>query len=186
MHEPNVNPVPSPWQGDPGVVFLGCAASAPECGGDYEAGAIRIDNPPTNPALTLTAASVTIGPCTFTPWGQFLPATVGPGQILILTQTGVLGPPQPPPCDASLPPVLRPYFNFDTALGPFDNPPNFNCDPALVPFPVITLTFANGFTLTVTDTQEVLNAGGANRFVCQGLPNSAPWTPVSPQSISRS
>jgi hypothetical protein len=185
FHDDNFRFTPSPWLGDAGVVFLGCAASTPECGPAYNAGAIRIDNPASNPALTLTAASVAIGPCTFSPWGEFLPATAGPGQALILTQTGLLGPPQPPPCDASMSVVNRPLLNFDTASGPFDAPPTFNCDPALIPFPVVTLTFENGFTLTVTDSQEVLNTGGTNRFVCQGVGKGTPWTAVSPQDIVR-
>lgn len=179
--------VPSPWQGDPGVVFLGCTAGTTECGPAYDGGAIRIDNPPSNPPLTLTSASVVIGPCTFTPWGTFLPATAGPGQSMILTQTGLLGPPQPPPCDGRVSPADRPITNFDTSEGPFDtiDPPFSNCDPNLVPPPVITLTFSNGFALTVTDAEEVLNTGGVDRFACTGQAEGTPWTAVASSNIVR-
>ena len=45
-------------------------------------------HPASNPALVLTAAKVVMETCTFTPWGEFLPATISPGETLVLTQTG--------------------------------------------------------------------------------------------------
>lgn len=187
LHSPTVQFTPSPWLGDPGVTFLGCAVNTPECGISYDGGAIRIDNPGTNPALTLTAAQVVIGPCTFTPWTSFLPAAAGPGGTFVLTQTGTLGPPQAPPCDGRVSLVDRPITNFDTSEGPFDtiNPPFSNCDPNLVPFPVITLTFSNGMTLTATDVAEVLNTGGIDVFACSGQEESSPWTAVPAANVVR-
>jgi hypothetical protein len=83
--------------------------------------------------------------------------------------------------------VDRPFLNFDTSEGPFDtiDPPFSNCDPTLIPFPVITLTFSNGMTLTVTDTAEILNTGGTDRFACIGLEEATPWTAVPPSDIVR-
>lgn len=179
--------LPDPWQGDPNIEFLGCTANTLECGPAYDGGAIRIDNPVSNPAITLTAASVVIETCTFTPWGEFLPATASPGESLILTQTGLLGPPQPPPCDGRVAPADRPFTNFDTSEGPFDtiDPPFSNCDPDRVSFPVITLVFDNGMTLTITDAQEILNTGGTDRFACTGQEEATPWTAVAPANIVR-
>ena len=189
--------VPDPWQGDPGVTFLGCAENTTECGESYNAGAIRIDNPPTNPELTLVDAYVDIGPCHFTPWAAaFLPATVGPGGMLILTQTGVLGPPQPAPCDGRVPATLRPFWNFATQIGPRDTiePPFSNCDTSdsVVPPPVITLVFTGGMTLAIVDnpdpnveTDEILTSGGAHRFACFGVHGSTPWTPVPAVNVTR-
>lgn len=179
--------VPDPWQGGPGVVFLGCALNTAECGSAYEAGAIRIDNPLSNPSLTLTSAQVQIETCIWQPWGQFLPATVGPGQSLVLTQTGVLGPPQPAACERSVAPVNRAYQNFDTNAGPFDDPagPTFVCDTTIVNPPVITLTFSNGMTLVVTDVNEVLNTGGIDRFTCTGQGEGTAWTAVPAGAVVR-
>ncbi|MDQ4133353.1 MAG: hypothetical protein M3179_09155 [Actinomycetota bacterium] len=85
-------------------------------------------------------------------------------------------------------PIDRPYLNFATAYGPYDtrDPQFINCDPTLVPPPVITLTFGNGMTLTVTDAAEVLSTGGINVFACQGIPHSTPWTAVDPANVVRS
>jgi hypothetical protein len=187
LHDVAFQFVPDPWLGDPGVVFLGCLAGTPECGPSYDGGAIRIDNPASNPPLTLTSAVVVIGPCTFTPWVALVPATAGSGESFILTQTGTLGPPAPPPCDGRVAPVDRPFLNFDTSEGPFDtiDPPFSNCDPTLVPFPVITLNFSNGMSLVVTDTDEILNTGGTDRFACTGQEEATPWTAVAPANIVR-
>ena len=184
---PGTQFVPDPWEGDSGVVFLGCTAPSFECGGSYDGGAIRIDNPLTNPDLTLTAASVQIGPCDFHPWDDLLSETAGPGGTFVLTQTGLLGPPQASPCDGRVPVADRPYTNFDTSEGPFDtiDPPFSNCDPDLVPSPVITLTFSNGMTLTIIDTAEILNTGGVDRFACSGLEEATPWVPVLAADITR-
>lgn len=187
LHNPSVQFLPSPWQGSPGMQFLGCTIPSTECGTAYDGGAVRIDNPSSNPAITLTAASVVIGPCTFTPWGSLLPASAAPGGSFILTQTGQLGPPQAPPCDGRVAVADRPFTNFDTSEGPFDtiDPPFSNCNPTLVPFPVINLTFSNGMTLTVTDADEILTTGGVDRFACLGLEEALPWTAVAPANVVR-
>lgn len=169
---------PSPWQGDPNVVYVGCADEA-TCG-RFDGGAIRIDLPATNTVTrTLTAASVVIGACTFTPWTALLPQSFGPGQQLILTQTGLLGPPMPAPCREAIDPVHWPYTNFDTSERPGDSRVTgiFNCDGAGA-VPVINLTFGDGTVLTVNDTQQVLNTGGRDSHACFGQNEAAPWTQV--------
>jgi len=188
LHSTSVQFVPHPWLGDPGVVFLGCTAPSITCGLEYDAGVIRVDNPTGNPALTLTDAFVDIGPCHFTPWGSFVPgATAAAGERFVLTQTGLLGAPQPPPCDGRVTTDDRPHTNFDTSEGPLDtaSPPFSNCDPNAVAAPVITLKFSNGMTLTITDTAKVLTTGGVDRFACTGAEEATPYTPVPSGDVVR-
>jgi len=183
----SVPSIPSPWRGSPGVVYVGCSGA--ECGltGKFDGGAIRIDNPAANPALTLTAASVQIGPCNFHPWDGLLPQTAGPGQSLLLTQTGLLGPPMPAPCNEAMDPLFWAETNFDTSERPGDTrtPPFYDCNPAVRYTPMITLVL-NGTTLTVTDADRVLNTGGTDRFACLGQDEATPWTPVAPTNVVRS
>jgi hypothetical protein len=175
--------VPHPWRGDAGVTFVGCD-SEQTCS-SYNAGAIRIDNPAPNPALTLTSASVDIGDCHFQPWGALLPVTANAGGSVILTQSGLYGPAQPVPCEAALQEPTRPYWNFYTAGRPYDTRTSFNCDTTTGVDPVITLVFSDGMTLTVTDAARVLNTGGINRSVCFGGSSATPWTAVPGSSIVR-
>ena len=70
--------VPSPWAGDPGVVFRG---SAPP----YDAGALRLVNPSAR-ALTVEDVSVDIGSAHYDHWGPYPILVPGKGS-LILTQT---------------------------------------------------------------------------------------------------
>jgi len=180
--------LPTPWQGDPGVVFLGCTAPSAACGNTYDAGVVRVDNLATNPALTLTAAKVVIGPCTYQAWDTFLPATLPPGGKLVLTQTGLNGPPQPAPCNGRVALSDRAFTNFDTSEGPFDtlSPPFSNCDPSRTSAPVITLTFNNGMTLTITDAAKVLTTGGVDLYACS-YPTSegTQYAQVPPANVVR-
>jgi hypothetical protein len=203
-HGTTVQFLPDPWLGDPGVTFLGCVAPSLECGQTYDGGAIRVDNPATNPALTLTSAVVaygsTNGTCTYRTWDGMIAdptvdKTVAPGGTLILTQTGTLGPPQPAPCDGRVGLTDRPFTNFDTSEGPLDtiSPPFSNCDPSdsVVNPPVVTLTFSSGLTLTIVDNpdptvqnDEILTTGGVDRFACIGLDEAAPWTAVPAVNVT--
>lgn len=173
--------LPSPWRGDPNVVFVGC--SGIECGGTgsgrIQAGAIRIDNVATNAnPMTVVSASVDIGPCHYHPWDELLPATANPGQSIILTQSGVLGAPMPEPCAAGMDPLLHPEHNFATAHRPGDTrtPSFYDCNPEIRHTPVINLTFADGTVLAVSDTGRVLNTGGTHSFACTGQNQATPWT----------
>jgi hypothetical protein len=165
-------------------VFLGCRTTG-ECGGAYDAGAIRIDNT-SSAALTLTDAYVDINGCHFAPWVVLLPATANPGESFVLTQTGLLGPPQPAPCDGQVDPSLQPITNFDTSEGPFplDTPGSVVCAPGQSA-PVITLVFDDGTTLTVTDSAKVLSTGGTDRAFCEGVAEGTAWTAVPTTDIVR-
>src|SRR6266540_2522160 len=70
--------LPSPWDGDPGVVFRGS-------GPPYDAGAIRIVNPSAR-TLTVNDVSVDIGSVHYDLWA-FYPILVPGKGSLILTQT---------------------------------------------------------------------------------------------------
>jgi hypothetical protein len=69
--------IPSPWDGDPGVVFVGS-------GDRFDAGAIRIVNPSAQP-LTVGDVWVQIGTAQYAIWT--FPMTVPGKGSLILTQT---------------------------------------------------------------------------------------------------
>jgi hypothetical protein len=69
--------IPSPWDGDPGVVFVGS-------GDRFDAGAIRIVNPSAQP-LTVDDVWVQIGAAQYAIWT--FPMTVPGKGSLILTQT---------------------------------------------------------------------------------------------------
>jgi len=67
---------PFPWQGSPGVTFIG--------GGVFDAGAIRFDNNSDDP-IVFEDVAVDIGPFHFDLWGNHI--VVQPHGITILTQT---------------------------------------------------------------------------------------------------
>ncbi len=198
LHDPNVQFLPDPWEGDPNVVYLGCTQGDAYCGPKFDGGAIRIDNLITNGARTLTGANVVIETtdgtrqCIFTPWDSYLPADVPPAGQMILTQTGTTDDPQAPPCDGRVEVSQRATTNFDTSEGPFDtiSPAFSNCNPALVKDPVITLTFSDGMTLTIVDKGDailgsILNTGHVDRFACSRLDEATPWTQVPLANVTR-
>lgn len=181
---------PSPWKSDLGTGehFLGCDGT--QCGGmndgKFDAGAILITNVDVDTPLTLVAAEVNIGSCRFAPWDQLigggLTAKVNGGRF-ILTQTGILGDPMPQPCGT---PILTTGYtsqtNFDTSERP-DDTDGFPVCSGAVFTPVISLTFddgtADGVTLTINDTQLILNTGGYDAAACSPRRNEAtPWTAV--------
>ena len=69
---------PFPWQGSPGVNFIGNGNTA------YDAGAIRLDNNSDNP-ITLDDVSADVASSHFDLWGSWI--VLPPHQITILTQT---------------------------------------------------------------------------------------------------
>jgi hypothetical protein len=168
---------PSPWQGSAGVIFVGCGTSpvggvaAPDTcprettGADeYDAGAIRIDNPSATASMPVTAGSVKIGSCTYNPWPG-LSVTIPPGGSLILTQTGLTG----DPCGQN----LGGNYNFDTS----ESSGNGNCTPSGA-IPVITLTI-NGSPTTINDTGQILNKKGIDTGACNtGVNESSAWVQV--------
>jgi hypothetical protein len=130
---------PNPWQGAPGVVFVG---NSP--GGSFDAGAIRIDNNTALP-ITVTDVFVNLHPATqshvFDLWGS---NTLLPGQKLIVTQTT--------------------DFNFDTSDAPISG-----CGQQVIggpDSPAVTITI-NGVPITLLDTAHVLDTEGFD-FACMG------------------
>jgi hypothetical protein len=156
---------PTPWKGSPNVTFVGCGFFGTDIcrqqGGHdvYDAGAIRLDNVGTVP-FTVTDASV-VTTCTFTPWSG-LNVTVQPGHTLILTETG--GTP-PAPCI----PAPGSKNNFDTS----ENGTKVCTNNGVMP----KITFSiNGSATTMTDTNQILNTGGFDKFGCLSVNEGHAWS----------
>jgi uncharacterized repeat protein (TIGR01451 family) len=143
---------PTPWEGDANVTFVGGSE-----GGDYDAGAIRIDNSSASP-VSIDSLTVQVGDTTFNGSGELwsgltVPAESGgePGH-LILTQTS--------------------DWNFDSS----DVGPPGDCGSPNSILPVIQLTIG-GQTTTVTDRAQILNTGGVDGASCPpGANESHQWT----------
>ena len=158
---------PSPWQGSPGVTFLGnpIPGGPSQCGGVkncYDAGAIRLDNPTASPVKVSSVVvndhgSLAGGKIFDNLWGSF---TVQPGKSVILTEN-------PPFTDPS-------YDNFDTSGYPS------KCTPIKVA-PKITFTIG-GVATTVTDSTHVLDTGGVDPGTCSPSHNeSIQWRRIGTQ-----
>jgi len=169
---------PTPWQGSPGVTFIGCGfGGVDECptknGVDqYDAGAIRIDATTESGAVSVTGAKVVIGPCTYEPWPG-LSATIKPGETLILTQTGKHQ------CTTT---ATAEQTNFDTSES-FLKSPQYQeflrtgqCSKDSF-VPVITLII-NGQTTTLQDNGLILNTGGLDPDICAGQTEFHEWSQI--------
>jgi hypothetical protein len=176
--------LPSPWKSSAGVTFIGCGFggtdSCPKSDGNdvYDAGAIRIDSPSGGSAVTITAAKVVIGPCTYEPWPG-LNVSLQPGNTLILTQTGAHK------CTST----AQEQTNFDTSES-FMKSPQFQqflktgkCSNDGY-IPSISLTI-DGSPVTLTDSQQVLNGGGFDPDTCIGSSEFKNWTAVALPSAQR-
>ena len=132
--------LPSPWSGSPGVTFIG----TPGPNGEFDAGAIRIDNPSTSP-LTIDSITVDIGTSLgIDPWavGVF-PVVVPGGGTAIFTENKGL-------------------FDFDTS-----DFPTSQCIPdGFIPVVHITLGTSNQVVRDFSDTTQVLNTGGFDLADC--------------------
>jgi uncharacterized repeat protein (TIGR01451 family) len=183
-YRPAATGVPSIWNGDPGVIFVGCGVDPNEDGpvvadtcpheangeDSYDGGAIRIDNPSTTDPLVVTGpASVTIGSCLYTPWPG-LKRTIPPGGTLILTETGFTG----DPCGED----LDGNYNFDTS----ESSGNGNCipNPAI---PEIALDL-NGAPTTIEDGGQVLNKGGIDPGDCSDTNEFSDWTRLEGETLT--
>lgn len=140
---------PTPWQGDPGVTFVGnnCGRGTVDtCDG----GALKIDNT-TGAPITGVRVVVTIGSDVFDLWGS---NTIPAGNSLVLTQTA--------------------NYNFDTSeTNLADGNP---CDPEST-VPVISVTI-NGVTQNYNDTAQILNKDGIDAEDCGFPQEGEPFQPV--------
>jgi len=140
-HSGHTQPKPSPWEGSPGVVFVG---KADDSAYNWDSSALRVDN--------LTGASMTvlvscdIGSKRFDLWGS---RTIPAGGILVLAQTA--------------------FQNFDGSdTSPAGC---YGCDPSLCltkvvsTIPVIHVTVA-GVLTNYYDNTQVLNTKGADGAGC--------------------
>lgn len=123
---------PSPWSGDPGVVFQGAAPA-------FDAGAIRIDNT-SGASLTVDSVSVNINGSIFAIW--LFPVTLAAGERLILTETF--------------------HYNFDTSdvsvfPGASLATPATGCSPYC---PIVTIGFNGGAATPFNDSGHVLDTSG--------------------------
>jgi len=140
-HSGHPQPKPSPWEGSPGVVFVG---KADDSSYNWDSSALRVDN--------LTGASMTvvvscdIGSKRFDLWGS---RTIPANGILVLAQTA--------------------FQNFDGSdTSPAGC---YGCDPSLcltkvvTTIPVIHVTVA-GVVTNYYDNTQVLNTKGADGAGC--------------------
>ena len=168
---------PSPWKGDPNIVFLGNVnPQSAECGGVasscYDAGAIRLDN---NGATDVTVSrtvvdvhsALTGGKLFDTSsnsslWGSF---KVPAGKSVILTE------------NPSAPARQVGYDNFDTSDTPHYNG---SCTPVSA-VPTVQLTIGATVT-TLSDSTHVLDTGAVDSGWCPhsgGQHNeSIPWRQI--------
>jgi hypothetical protein len=160
----------TPWAGSSGTTFIG---EAPQCcathGADngspgYDSGAIEINNTSTS-SVVVDSVSVDFGggsrPSTIALWasgqGGSLPMTLPPGDDVVLTMTS--------------------GFNFDGSdlLGEA-------CHPNTGVVPVVHVGL-NGTLTDYLDSNQILNAGGADLASCPGdVSEQAPFTTVFPGS----
>lgn len=136
---------PSPWQGDPGVTAFAGGSG----GGSYDAGAILLlNNGPGNVTFNDLVVDNFANFATFQLWGAFAGTVIGPGQMMIFTQTA--------------------DYNFDTSDQPILGPGVPQPNQPNVKFTV------DGVTTTYVDTAQVLNTGGFD-LALLGINESHQW-----------
>jgi len=148
--------LPSPWQGDPGVIFIGAPE---EPTNTFDAGAIKVDNPSTTDPLVVAGIGVDIGPLkNINLWAAQLPATIPPGGSLIVTQNTNL-----------------PIFDFDTS-----DLPGTTCTPdGLIPVVHVTVGVNVQTTTNYIDTTQIINTGGFDKGSCPPTANEGhEWTVI--------
>jgi hypothetical protein len=176
---------PSPWKGAEGVTFIGCGFggvdSCPMSNGAdiYDAGAIRVEATIASGAISVSGASVVIGPCKYEPWPG-LNSTIQPGHSLILTETGK---------HRCTPSSSAEQDNFDTSESFFMSPQyqqflkTGTCSNDGY-IPAITLTI-NGKATTVHDTGQTLNGGGIDLDICRKVTEAVNWVAVPSTAAKR-
>jgi RHS repeat-associated protein len=153
---------PTPWSGDAGVIFEGCAPTS-SC--SYDGGGVKVTNT-SNAAVTVNQLQVKLSTCTYNIW----PTTISlpAGQSLVYAQM-VSGADNG--CTAS--------GTFDTSdVGPNGVGWSGNCSQSGV-IPEVDVT-ANGVLQAFTDSGQVLNTGGKDLASCpSGSNESEPWTQIN-------
>src|SRR4051812_41808045 len=124
---------PFPWQGSPGVTFLGSGATA------FDAGAIRFDNNSDSP-IVFEDVSLDIGPFRWDLWGNH--NVVQPHGITILTQTN--------------------GENFDTSDAPITCRPTGFIPKIHVTQAGVTTTYEDTQQILNTKGIDPANCGGGN------------------------
>ncbi len=148
---------PNPWDGSPNVIFLG------QHGGEFDAGAIRLQNTGVNDVLLGSGAHVNgfRNGADFRLWDGYIGSgiTIHPGQSLILTQTNV-------------------SENFDTSDQPILTEAQRTNDQ-----PKIHVTLNNTEQLFV-DTAQVLNTGGFDLALRNNTNESLQWRLIGTTGIN--
>lgn len=156
---------PTPWEGDPGVVFAGCA---PRSACLYEGGAVKIDND-TGAAVTIDSVVIRYDTCVYDIWprGIVIPA----GQRLIVTQT-VSG------ATDGCQPQLGVMDGSD--IGPGGAPWSRSCVNSNY-LPTVELRI-DGQLTTFSDSAQVLTTGGVDYAYCgndtHDANESLQWSPI--------
>jgi hypothetical protein len=144
---------PDPWAGSPNVTFWGGTTD-----GAYDTGAVRIQNLGTAPVVLSPGFLVDgfANGAQFQLWDSFIGNgySIGPGQIVILTQTA--------------------GRDFDTSDQPIiDNPANRTDNHPAVHFTL------SGRTLVYIDLGQVLNTGGFDPGQAYGTSESLSWQQIN-------
>lgn len=164
---------PTPWDGSPGVTFLGCSPTA-SC--VFDGGAVRVSNN-TTATVHIDDIKVHIDTCTYDLWGASMPVTLAPGHDLIVAQA-VSGENSGCAADGTM----------DTSdVGPGGAPWSGVCTAdGIIPMVDVTV---NGVTKAEADTGQVLNTGGVDGALCAhgNKPagnESQSWTPIGQAACS--
>jgi hypothetical protein len=164
---------PTPWDGSPGVTFLGCSPSA-SC--VFDGGAVRVSNN-TTATVHVDDVKVHVDTCTYDLWGASMPVTLAPGHDLIVAQT-VSGPANG--CTSN--------GTMDTSdVGPGGAKWDGVCRPDGI-IPTVDVT-VDGVTNAHADTGQVLNTGGVDGKSCAhgdkpAGNESQSWTPIGEAACS--
>jgi hypothetical protein len=164
---------PTPWDGSPGVTFVGCSPSA-SC--VFDGGTVRVSND-TTATVHVDDVKVHVDTCSFDLWGASMPVTLAPGHDLIVAQTASQA---AGGCSAT--------GSMDTSdVGPGGaNWANVCTPDGIIPKVDVTV---DGVTTTEADTGQVLNTGGVDGDACAhgNRPagnESQEWTPIGQVACS--
>jgi PKD repeat protein len=151
-HAVNPKTKPSPWQGSPGVVFIG---KADDSSNNWDSACLRVDNLSSGP-LSSVVVTADLGSSHFALWGT---NTIPAGGKLIMAQTA--------------------FENFD---GSDTNPAGcYGCDPKQCvtlrspDVPVVHVSLS-GTRADYLDTGQVLNTGGYDGAGCPYVGGPLPQT----------